>query len=293
MTLTVTHPFVSALADGPDTSLVRPSNWNAGHTVTGTVDAANGGTGGVNNLTASSDPTVNNDSGSGYVVGSLWFNASRGVMWVARAVTVGAAVWIRQDLQPHPGYVSGNWVAAGLVTLAAATNTMLANSVCYFPFIPPETVTLDSTGGIGVRVTSTTAGQFLIGIFASDATTKRPSGTPLAYTTASIDTTATGVKTAALNANVTLEAGKLYWFGYLPDVTGASCICAGASYTLISFLMGTTTLADAPTSATNASFILQEARSYASGISAFSATPASQTITTGGVRSPLPWFKVA
>lgn len=29
---TTTHPFVSAKADGPDATLVRPSNWNANHT---------------------------------------------------------------------------------------------------------------------------------------------------------------------------------------------------------------------------------------------------------------------
>ena len=45
MAITVTHPFVSAVADGADTSVVRPSNWNASHTLVGTVDIANGGTG--------------------------------------------------------------------------------------------------------------------------------------------------------------------------------------------------------------------------------------------------------
>ena len=33
----VTHPFVSAVSDGADATLVRPSNWNAGHTLTGLV----------------------------------------------------------------------------------------------------------------------------------------------------------------------------------------------------------------------------------------------------------------
>lgn len=32
--MSVTHPFVSAKADGPDTTVVRPTNWNAGHTIT-------------------------------------------------------------------------------------------------------------------------------------------------------------------------------------------------------------------------------------------------------------------
>jgi len=45
MAVTVTHPFVSAVADGADATVVRPSNWNATHSLTGTVDVVNGGTG--------------------------------------------------------------------------------------------------------------------------------------------------------------------------------------------------------------------------------------------------------
>ncbi len=44
MALTVSHPFVSAKPDGGDASLIQPSNWNDNHSVTGTVDVANGGT---------------------------------------------------------------------------------------------------------------------------------------------------------------------------------------------------------------------------------------------------------
>lgn len=36
MALTVTHTKVSLVADGPDTSQVRPSDWNASHTLSGT-----------------------------------------------------------------------------------------------------------------------------------------------------------------------------------------------------------------------------------------------------------------
>lgn len=35
MTVTVKHPFVSSIPDGSDASLVRPSNWNADHTISG------------------------------------------------------------------------------------------------------------------------------------------------------------------------------------------------------------------------------------------------------------------
>lgn len=45
MTILITHPFVSAKPDGTDASLIQPSNWNADHTLTGTVPIINGGTG--------------------------------------------------------------------------------------------------------------------------------------------------------------------------------------------------------------------------------------------------------
>lgn len=50
MALTLKHAFTSAKADGADTSLVQPSNWNANHTLTGSNNVLFGtngtGTGG-------------------------------------------------------------------------------------------------------------------------------------------------------------------------------------------------------------------------------------------------------
>ena len=45
MAITVKHTKVSAIPDDADTTLVRPSDWNADHSLTGTIDIANGGTG--------------------------------------------------------------------------------------------------------------------------------------------------------------------------------------------------------------------------------------------------------
>jgi hypothetical protein len=45
MTVLVKHSKVSTIPDDADTSLVRPSDWNADHTLTGTIDVPNGGTG--------------------------------------------------------------------------------------------------------------------------------------------------------------------------------------------------------------------------------------------------------
>lgn len=45
MAATITHSKVSSIPDGADTTLVRPSDWNASHSFSGTLDVANGGTG--------------------------------------------------------------------------------------------------------------------------------------------------------------------------------------------------------------------------------------------------------
>jgi len=45
MAITVKHKFVSAIPDGTDATIVRPSNWNDDHDLVGTVPVANGGTG--------------------------------------------------------------------------------------------------------------------------------------------------------------------------------------------------------------------------------------------------------
>jgi hypothetical protein len=65
MAITVKHTKVSTIPDGDDSSLIRPSDWNDDHQLTGTVPVANGGTGvatltgyvkgnGTSNMTASS-----------------------------------------------------------------------------------------------------------------------------------------------------------------------------------------------------------------------------------------------
>lgn len=45
MAITVKHKFVSAIPDGADATIVRPSNWNDDHDLVGTIPVANGGTG--------------------------------------------------------------------------------------------------------------------------------------------------------------------------------------------------------------------------------------------------------
>lgn len=71
----VKHAFTSGLADGPDATLVRPSNWNADHTLVG-WDA----------LTADKTVTVGS-SGCDYTTLEDAFNAYKAV-WIPHGVTL-------------------------------------------------------------------------------------------------------------------------------------------------------------------------------------------------------------
>lgn len=50
----------------------------------------------LNNYTATTDPTVNDDSGDGYSAGSLWVNTTSGDSFRCTSAAVGAAVWVSQ-----------------------------------------------------------------------------------------------------------------------------------------------------------------------------------------------------
>jgi hypothetical protein len=66
---------------------------NLATSVSGYLPAANGGSGGLNNLTATANPTITNDTGSGYAVGSVWINISTDECFVCTDATAGAAIW--------------------------------------------------------------------------------------------------------------------------------------------------------------------------------------------------------
>lgn len=66
---------------------------NLGNSVTGILGAANGGTGGKNNITAVSAPTVNDDSTQGYVPGSIWINTATNNAYIMVNNQAGMAIW--------------------------------------------------------------------------------------------------------------------------------------------------------------------------------------------------------
>lgn len=66
-------------------------------------------------------PTANDDTGDGYVIGSLWTDSTTGCSWIAKSVGAGAAVWINQCL----GLCAQNYLPVGNASgVNECTNTL-------------------------------------------------------------------------------------------------------------------------------------------------------------------------
>jgi hypothetical protein len=78
------HGHTGATGDAPQIPLAT--------SVSGYLLALNGGTGGKNNFSTSS-PTITDDAGDGYAIGSLWINTTSKRIFICTANTSSAANW--------------------------------------------------------------------------------------------------------------------------------------------------------------------------------------------------------
>jgi len=116
MAQSITHAKQSGLpADSGVSTVVQPTDWYAGHVLTG-VPLANSTT---------TDPTVNDDTGDGYEPGSIWMNTALGIPWICISASSGAAVW-HSLVNPY-AFVSGfNSASSASTTALAITSTAYA-----------------------------------------------------------------------------------------------------------------------------------------------------------------------
>jgi hypothetical protein len=111
MAITVKHLKVSTIPDASDTDLVRPSDWNADHTIVGTNDIANGGTNSTATPTAGA---VAYGTGTAYAFSTagtagqvLQSNGSSAPSWVA-SPAAGAGGANTQIQFNNSGVLAGN-----------------------------------------------------------------------------------------------------------------------------------------------------------------------------------------
>jgi len=77
------------------------------------------------NFNAAVSPTINDDLGDGYVIGSVWINTTDNTIFIATSVTVGAAVW--NQIYPALPLWSMNETPSGTINGTNVTFT-LANT---------------------------------------------------------------------------------------------------------------------------------------------------------------------
>jgi hypothetical protein len=159
MAITVKHSKVSTIPDEADTSLVRPSDWNADHTLTGTIDIANGGTG-QTTANAAFNALVPSQTGN---TGKYLTTDGTDTSWATNPLGTVTSV----DLTASTGIsVSGGPITtSGSITV---TNTA-----------PDQTVVLNSGTGIS---TSGTYPNFTVTNTAPDQTVSIASGTGISAT---------------------------------------------------------------------------------------------------------------
>lgn len=125
----------------------------------------------------------------------------------------------------HPGYVVGNFYLTMPGTIGTGL-AITANIAKFIPFIPEQNITISN---LGVRILTIGTTNFQLAIYASDPTTKRPTGLSLSSTASTVNTSLASLA-PALGSNVSLIGGKLYWLA----------ICQGdstAAYSAGSVLM--------------------------------------------------------
>ena len=181
---------------------------------------------------AAADPTVNDDSGDGYSIGTRWLNTTKRSQFIAIDVTVGAAVWLKLSaIQTPYGYAAGKHIQPFRMSVLATGSAPIANRMHCKAFVVNERVTVDA---ISYRITtaSSGAGNFKFAIYESDANGERCTGLPIAETANIASNTAAGSYTTAFTASTVLVPGRLYWVAYWTDTTAATAtaiVCTGYS----------------------------------------------------------------
>lgn len=281
MAVTVTHPFVSAIPDGADTTLVRPSNWNATHTISGTLDVANGGTGvttstGTTNVVLSNSPTLvtpalgtpsalvgTNITGtaSGLTAGNVTTNANLtgAVTSVGNAASLGSftSAQLATALTDETGTGANVFATSPtLVTPALGTPSAIVLTNAISVPVNQATGTLAiANGGTGA---TTLAGASIVTYSSTDTlTNKRITPRVLASTANSATPTlntdsydmmvitgqSVAITSFTTNLTGTPTNGQKLWIAITG--TGAIAITWGASFTASTVALPTTTVTTA------------------------------------------------
>ncbi len=179
----------------------------------------------INKYDATAAPTVNDDSGDGYAVGSVWIDITGDAAYICVDATGGAAVWVPFDSGAPGGSTGPPYDMFGTVQLfPEAINSWgsaawdVANRALYIPFILPDDMTCNKlfyvTGG------TTTGGGSTLDIGIYDA-----SGTRLVSTgSTAYNQNNNNTHTVIDVADTALTGNTLYYLAFVGSSTSASIL---------------------------------------------------------------------
>ena len=162
MTISVKHAFTSAKADGTDSTLIQPSNWNAEHTITAAagkiLGRASGTAGAIQELSLAFDstgqsmipPSGDTASRPTGAAGMFRYNTTdnlfeyyNGTAWGSMGSTLTAIV-------------TGGTGAASTLTLQSTSGTGTSDAIIFNTGSQVERMRINSTGAVGIGSTSLT-----------------------------------------------------------------------------------------------------------------------------------------
>ena len=186
MAILVKHSKVSTIPDDADTSLIRPSDWNADHTLTGTIDIANGGTGQTSANAAFNALVPSQTGNSGKYLTTDGTDTSWATNPLGTVTSVAATAGTGISVTGSPITTSGT---------LNITNTA-----------PDQTVVLNSGTGIS---TSGTYPNFTVTNSAPDQTVSIANGTGISATGTypAFTVTNTGVTSAVAGTGISVSSG--------------------------------------------------------------------------------------
>lgn len=259
MAATTGHSHDDTTGEGPKINLTT--------SISGVLPVANGGIAGINKLNAVTNPTVNDDSGDGYAVGSTWIDTTNDFAYQCLDATLGAAVW--QTYQPFVA-TPGAGIATFLATptsanLAAAVTNETGSGALVFATSPTlVTPVLGAAAGTSLSLSGLTASSAV----ATDGSknlvsvTNTGSGSNVLATSPTLVTPALGTPSALVLTNAT----------GLPISTGVSGLAAN----MAAFLAG----------GTSAQFAAAVTNETGTGTLVFSVDPALTGTPTAPTAAP-------
>lgn len=225
------------------------------------------------------DGTSVSDWTKDYWNGSAWVEVAR----LKRAT--GAFTFNGSSVRKRRARYAGQWFnpvpGSSVQTGSAATG---ADSLRLVPFYLDQAVALSN---LGLRVTTTGSGNFLLAIYADDGAGK-PTGSPLAVAAAGATSSAAAI-VVNLSSSLNLEPGA-YWVAFLSSDATAVFQCYASGNAQMAHEAGALTLGGVSTGASTSFAGYSMASSYAGGMPDL--TGASLTAVSAST-TPVMYLRVA